>query len=57
MPRWWPAMSPSRCKSIVSRNITPFEPAVVTVGGIQAGQPPNIINDHVLMKPHGAHPQ
>ena len=37
-------------QSIVSRNITPFEPAVVTVGSIQAGHAPNIINDHVLMK-------
>ena len=27
------------------RNITPFEPAVVTVGSIQAGHAPNIIND------------
>jgi len=37
-------------QSIVSRNITPFEPAVVTVGSIQAGHAPNIINDNVLMK-------
>lgn len=37
-------------QSIVSRNITPFEPAVVTVGSIQAGNAPNIINDKVLMK-------
>ncbi len=31
-------------QSIVSRNVTPFEPAVVTVGSIQAGEAPNIIN-------------
>lgn len=37
-------------QSIVSRNITPFEPAVVTVGSIQAGHAANIINDKVLMK-------
>ena len=37
-------------QSIVSRNITPFQPAVVTVGSIQAGHAPNIINDKVLMK-------
>ena len=37
-------------QSIVSRNITPFEPAVVTVGSIQAGHAPNIINDKALMK-------
>ncbi len=28
----------------------PFQPAVVTVGSIQAGHAPNIINDKVLMK-------
>ena len=37
-------------QSIVSRNITPFQPVVVTVGSIQAGHAPNIINDKVLMK-------
>ncbi|MTH46356.1 M20 aminoacylase family protein [Intestinirhabdus alba] len=37
-------------QTIVSRNITPFEPAVVTVGSIQAGSAPNIINEKVLMK-------
>ncbi|MFK3703625.1 M20 aminoacylase family protein [Klebsiella sp. NPDC088457] len=37
-------------QSIVSRNISPFEAAVVTVGSIQAGHAPNIINDKVLMK-------
>ncbi len=31
-------------QSIVSRNVTPFEPAVVTVGSIQSGVAPNIIN-------------
>ncbi|EPH0093459.1 M20 aminoacylase family protein [Pluralibacter gergoviae] len=37
-------------QSIVSRNITPFAPVVVTVGSIQAGHAPNIINEKVLMK-------
>lgn len=37
-------------QSIVSRNISPFEPAVVTVGSIEAGHAPNIINEKVLMK-------
>ncbi len=37
-------------QTIVSRNISPFDPAVVTVGSIQAGHAPNIINDKVLMK-------
>lgn len=37
-------------QTIVSRNVSPFDPAVVTVGSIQAGHAPNIINDHVLMK-------
>lgn len=37
-------------QTIVSRNVTPFEPAVVTVGSIQAGDAPNIINDKALLK-------
>lgn len=37
-------------QTIVSRNITPFQPAVVTVGSIQAGEAPNIINEKALMK-------
>lgn len=37
-------------QSIVSRNISPFEPAVVTVGSIVAGHAPNIINENVQMK-------
>ncbi|QCT21560.1 amidohydrolase [Jejubacter calystegiae] len=37
-------------QTIVSRNITPFEPVVVTVGSIQAGEAPNIINEKALMK-------
>lgn len=37
-------------QTIVSRNISPFDPVVVTVGSIQAGSAPNIINDTVLMK-------
>lgn len=31
-------------QTIVSRNLIPFEPGVVTVGSIQSGQAPNIIN-------------
>lgn len=37
-------------QSIVSRNISPLSPAVVTVGSIQAGNAPNIINERALMK-------
>lgn len=37
-------------QSIVSRNVTPFEPAVVTIGSIQSGDAPNIINASALMK-------
>lgn len=37
-------------QSIVSRNISPFRPAVVTIGSIQAGNAPNIINERALMK-------
>lgn len=37
-------------QSIVSRNVAPFRPAVITVGSIQAGNAPNIINERALMK-------
>lgn len=37
-------------QTIVSRNVTPFEPAVVTIGCIQSGDAPNIVNDKALMK-------
>ncbi|WP_297201057.1 M20 aminoacylase family protein [uncultured Pluralibacter sp.] len=37
-------------QSIVSRNVSPFDPAVVTVGSIVAGHAPNIINENVQMK-------
>lgn len=37
-------------QTIVSRNITPFQPAVVTVGSIQSGSVANIINDIATLK-------
>ncbi|WP_310607598.1 M20 aminoacylase family protein [Buttiauxella brennerae] len=37
-------------QTIVSRNVTPFEPVVVTVGSIQSGHAPNIINSSALLK-------
>lgn len=37
-------------QTIVSRNITPFQPVVVTVGSIQSGTVANIINDDAIMK-------
>lgn len=37
-------------QSIVARNVSPFETAVVTVGCIQSGQAPNIINGNALLK-------
>lgn len=37
-------------QSIVSRNISPQSAAVVTIGAIQSGEAPNIINDKALMK-------
>ncbi|HEY4467785.1 MAG TPA: M20 aminoacylase family protein [Klebsiella sp.] len=37
-------------QTIVSRNITPFQPAVVTVGSIQSGSVANIINDTAILK-------
>ena len=37
-------------QTIVSRNITPFQPTVVTVGSIQSGSVANIINDTAILK-------
>ncbi|WP_058914015.1 M20 aminoacylase family protein [Entomohabitans teleogrylli] len=37
-------------QTIVSRNITPFQPAVVTVGSIQSGSVANIINASATLK-------
>lgn len=37
-------------QSIVSRNVSPFKPAVITVGSIKSGDAPNIINERALMK-------
>lgn len=37
-------------QTIVSRNISPFQPAVITIGSIQSGDAPNIVNEKALMK-------
>lgn len=37
-------------QSIVSRNISPLDQAVVTVGCVESGQAPNIVNAKALMK-------
>lgn len=37
-------------QSIVSRNVPPSQAAVITVGAIQSGDAPNVINDYALMK-------
>jgi len=37
-------------QTIVSRNVTPFAQAVITVGSIQSGEAPNIINEKAVMK-------
>ena len=37
-------------QSIVSRNVSPFEQAVITVGCIEAGQAANVVNAKALMK-------
>lgn len=37
-------------QTIVARNVAPFDPAVVTVGSIQSGDAPNVINAQALMK-------
>ncbi|EDQ4900590.1 amidohydrolase [Salmonella enterica] len=37
-------------QSIVSRNVSPLEQAVVTIGCIQSGEAPNVVNAAALMK-------
>lgn len=37
-------------QSIVSRNVSPQQAAVITIGSIQAGDAPNIVNERALMK-------
>lgn len=37
-------------QSIVSRSVTPFQPAVVTIGSIQSGEAPNVVNGKALLK-------
>lgn len=37
-------------QSIVSRNVSPLDEAVITVGQISSGTAPNIINDEALLK-------
>ncbi len=37
-------------QSIVSRNVSPFEAAVITVGCIESGNAPNVVNGSAIMK-------
>lgn len=37
-------------QSIVARNVPPQQAGVITIGCIQSGNAPNVINDHALMK-------
>lgn len=37
-------------QTIVSRNVSPFQPAVITIGSIQSGDAPNIVNEKAMMK-------
>lgn len=37
-------------QTIVSRNVSPFAQAVVTIGSIQSGEAPNVVNEFALMK-------
>ena len=37
-------------QTIVSRNISPLKAGVITIGSIQAGNAPNIVNERALMK-------
>jgi amidohydrolase len=44
------AMIVIRLQTIVAREIAPAEPAVVTVGSIQAGTKSNVIGDHAVLQ-------
>jgi amidohydrolase len=44
------AMIVVRLQGIVSREIAPADPAVLTVGSIQAGTKSNVIDDHALLQ-------
>ena len=44
------AMIVIRLQTIIAREIAPAEPAVVTVGSIQAGTKSNVIDDHALLQ-------
>ena len=44
------AMIVVRLQTIVAREIAPAEPAVVTVGSIQAGTKSNVIGDHAVLQ-------
>lgn len=37
-------------QTIVSRNVSPFAPTVVTIGAIQSGEAPNVVNGFAVMK-------
>ena len=37
-------------QTVVSRNISPLQAGVITIGSIQAGNAPNIVNERALMK-------
>ena len=44
------AMIVVRLQTVVSREVAPTEPAVVTVGSIHAGSKSNVIDDHALLE-------
>jgi hippurate hydrolase len=44
------AMIVVRLQTIVSREVAPTEPAVLTVGSIQAGTKSNVIDDHAVLQ-------
>jgi hippurate hydrolase len=44
------AMIVVRLQTVVSREVTPGEPAVLTVGSIQAGTKSNVIPDHAVLQ-------
>ena len=55
IPSCWPAASILDLQTIVSREINPTDPAVVTVGSIHGGTKHNIIPNEVQVADDGAH--
>ena len=55
MPWWWAPRWSTALQILVSRDVSPFEPVVVTVGEFHGGQARNIMAGPRVAHRHGAH--